>query len=91
MHWTLINVVSFHAATLENIPKGMCIEVTNEVVIGLYYKWCGHKESTYELLSEEGYAFIYSNWVVDSKFTMVQANHKLLKGLGKLVTHPQAP
>jgi hypothetical protein len=29
-----------------NVDKG------DEVVIGLYYRWCGCKESTYELLNE---------------------------------------
>jgi hypothetical protein len=33
----------------------------DEIVIGLYYKKCGCKESTYELLNENGNAFIYSN------------------------------
>jgi len=35
------------------------------------------------LLSEESHAFIYSNWVIASKFVMTHATHKL-KG-GRLV------
>jgi hypothetical protein len=38
---------------------GFSVDKGDEVVIGLYYKRCGCKESTYELLNEEGYAFIY--------------------------------
>jgi hypothetical protein len=49
----------------------------DEVVIDLYYKQCGRTESTYELLNEKGYVFIYSNWVITNKFSMVQANHRL--------------
>jgi hypothetical protein len=31
-------------------------------------------------LTEEGHAFIYSNWVITNKFAMTQANHKLKGG-----------
>jgi hypothetical protein len=37
------------------------VDKGDEVVIGLYYKKCGCKESTYELLNENGHASIYSN------------------------------
>jgi len=59
---------------------GFSVDKGDEVVIGLYYRQCGCKESTYELLNEKGYAFIYSNWVIISKFAMVQSNHKLRGG-----------
>ncbi len=55
---------------------GFSVDKGDEVVISLYYKLCGCKDPTYELLSEEGYAFIYSNWVIASKFAMVQPNHR---------------
>ncbi len=32
---------------------GFSVDKGDEVVIGLYYKQCGCKESTYELLNEE--------------------------------------
>jgi hypothetical protein len=50
------------------------------VVIGFYYKQRMWKESSYELLTKKGHAFIYSNWVIASKFVMTQANHKLEGG-----------
>jgi hypothetical protein len=31
-------------------------------------------------LTAKGHAFIYSNWVIASKFAMTQANHKLKGG-----------
>jgi hypothetical protein len=40
----------------------------------------GGKKSSYELLTKEGHAFIYSNWVIVNKFAMTQANHKLKWG-----------
>jgi hypothetical protein len=46
----------------------------------LYYKKCGCKESTYELLNENGNAFIYSNWIIVNKFVMVQVIHRLKRG-----------
>ncbi len=57
-----------------NVNKG------DEVIIGLYYKRCGQKESSYKLFNEEGHAFIYSNWVIASKFAMTHATHKLKGG-----------
>jgi hypothetical protein len=48
-----------------------------------FYKLCGWKKSSYELLTKEGHAFIYSNWVIINKFAMTQANHKFK--WGKLV------
>jgi hypothetical protein len=36
--------------------------------------------SSYELLTKEGHAIIYSNWANSSKFAMTHATHKLKGG-----------
>jgi hypothetical protein len=59
---------------------GFSVDKGDEVVIGFYYRKCRHKESSYELLSEEGHAIIYSNWVIVNKFAMTHATHKLKGG-----------
>jgi hypothetical protein len=62
---------------------GSSVDKGDEMVIGFYYKQCKRNKSSYELLTKEGHPFIYSNWVIVSKFAMTQADHKLKGGKPK--------
>ena len=64
------------------------MEQGDEVVQGVYYKQSGRSPMSYNLQSDMGPCFIYSHWVIASKFPMVQAHHKQ-KGDKVVYTLPQ--
>ena len=56
-------------------PYGLKVDQGDEVVLGVYYKQSGRSPTSFVLQSEMGPCFIYSHWVIASKFPMVQAHH----------------
>ena len=56
-------------------PYGLKVDQGDEVVLGVYYKQSGRSPTSFVLQSDIGPCFIYSHWVIASKFPMVQAHH----------------
>ena len=56
-------------------PYGFKVDQGDEVVLGVYYKQSGRSPTSFILQSDMGPCFIYSHWVIASKFPMVQAQH----------------
>ena len=56
-------------------PYGIKVDQGDEVVLSVYYKQSGRSPTLFVLQSDMGPCFIYSHWVIASKFSMVQAHH----------------